>query len=70
VIVPPSVKEVITVVKNGDKFKSTFTGQVYGVKKIRDSMVLLEAENGSTEVLTEKKSLELFYKKEGKKDEG
>jgi hypothetical protein len=57
-------------IKNGDKFKSTFTGRVYGVKKIKDSMVLLEAENGATQVLTEKKSLELFYKKEGEKDEG
>jgi hypothetical protein len=60
---------VITVLRNGDKYKSKFTGQVYGVKRIKDSMVLLEAENGSTEVLTEKKSLELFYKKEGMKDE-
>ena len=56
-------------VKQGDKFKSTFTGLVYGVKKIKDSMVLLEAENGSTEVLTEKNSLKLFYKKEDVKDE-
>jgi hypothetical protein len=57
-------------VKQGDRFKSTFTGLVYGVKKIKDSMVLLEAENGSTEVLTEKNSLKLFYQKEEKKDEG
>ena len=56
-------------VKQGDRFKSAFTGLVYGVKKIKDSMVLLEAENGSTEVLTEKNSLKLFYKKEERKDE-
>jgi hypothetical protein len=58
------------VIKQGDKFKSSFTGLVYGVKKIKDSMVLLEAENGSTEVLTEKNSLKLFYRKEEKKNEG
>jgi len=62
------LKGVITMIKKGDKFKSTFTGLVYGVKKIKDMMVLLEAENGSTEVLTEKNSLKLFYKKEDDKN--
>jgi hypothetical protein len=57
------------IVKQGDRFKSAFTGLVYGVKKMKDSMVLLEAENGSTEVLTEKNSLKLFYRKEEKRNE-
>ncbi len=58
------------VIKQGDRFKSSFTGLVYGVKKIKDTMVLLEAENGSAEVLTEKNSLKLFYRKEEKKNGG
>jgi hypothetical protein len=57
------------IVKQGERFKSAFTGLVYGVKKIKDSMVLLEAENGSAEVLTEKNSLKLFYRKEEKRNE-
>jgi hypothetical protein len=56
-------------IKEGDKFRSTFTGLVYGVKRIEDVMVLLEAENASSQVLTDKSNIKLFYQNEGKKED-
>jgi hypothetical protein len=56
-------------IKEGDKFRSTFTGLVYRVKRTKDAMVLLETENESSQVLTDKSSIKLFYQDEGKKED-
>jgi hypothetical protein len=55
-------------IKEGDKFRSTFTGLVYRVKEIKDAMVLLETENGSLQTVTDKSSIKLFYQNEEKKE--
>lgn len=57
-------------IKEGDKFRSSFTGLVYAVKTIKDAMVLLETENRLSQVLTEIISLKLFYQEEEKRREG
>jgi hypothetical protein len=57
------------IIKEGDKFKSLFTGTIYGVKAIKERMVVLESENGSSQVLTEKSNLNSFYQREREKDE-
>jgi len=57
-------------IKKGDKFKSLFTRKIYGVKAIEGRMVLLESENGLSQVLTEKSNLDLFYQPQGEKDKG
>jgi hypothetical protein len=56
-------------IKEGDKFRSTFTGLVYRVKRTKDAMVLLETENESSQVLKDKSSIKLFYQDEGKKED-
>jgi hypothetical protein len=56
-------------IKEGDKFRSTFTGLVYRVKRTKDAMVLLEAENELSQVVTDKSSIKLFYQNEGKKED-
>lgn len=56
-------------IKEGDKFRSTFTGLVYRVKRTKDAMVLLETENESSQVVTNKSSIKLFYQDEGKKED-
>ena len=48
----------------GDKFKGLITGATYVVKKIEGEMVLLEEENGKSQVMTELSNLKLFYDKE------
>ena len=53
--------------KVGDKFKSLITGAAYVVKKIEGEMVLLEEENGKSQILTEPGNLKLFYDKERRK---
>ncbi|MGQ9648305.1 MAG: hypothetical protein ACUVWO_17405 [Thermodesulfobacteriota bacterium] len=57
-------------IKKGVKLKSLFTGKIYGVKAIRDRMVVLESENGSSQVLTEKSNLDLFYQPAREEDKG
>jgi hypothetical protein len=52
----------------GDKFKSLITGATYVVKKIEGEMVLLEEQNGKSQVLTEMSNLKLFYDKEEKEE--
>ena len=56
-------------IKEGDKFRSTFTGLVYRVKRTKDAMVLLETENESSQVVTDKSGIKLFYQDEGKKED-
>jgi hypothetical protein len=48
----------------GDKFKSLITGSTYVVKKITGKMVLLERQDGKSQVMTELGGLQLFYEKE------
>jgi len=42
---------------------------VYRVKRTKDAMVLLETENESSQVVTDKSSTKLFYQDEGKKED-
>jgi c-di-GMP-binding flagellar brake protein YcgR len=58
---------VTAMLRVGDKFKSLITGATYVLKKIKDEMVLLEEENGKSQVLTELSNLKLFYDKERRK---
>jgi c-di-GMP-binding flagellar brake protein YcgR len=52
----------------GDKFKGLITGATYVVKKIEGKMVLLEEENGKSQVLTELSNLKLFYDKDEREE--
>ena len=49
--------------KDGDIVKSFLNGNYYKVKKIVNSLVVLESEDGQTQILTEAENLNLFYKK-------
>ena len=49
--------------KDGDIVKSTLNGNYYKVKRIVNSMVVLESEDGQSQILTEVENLNLFYKK-------
>jgi hypothetical protein len=51
--------------KDGDTVKSFLNGNDYKVKRIVNSMVVLESEDGRTQILTEVENLNLFYKKKG-----
>ncbi len=59
-------------IMEGEKRRSILTGKIYEVKIVEDWSVLLESLDGSSQVLTEKDNLRLFYKKaenqEGPKD--
>jgi len=49
--------------KNGDIVKSFFNGNYYKVKRIVNTMAVLESEDGRSQILTEIETLNLFYKK-------
>jgi hypothetical protein len=49
--------------KDGDTVKSILNGNYYKVKRIVNSMVVLESEDTQTQILTEAENLNLFYKK-------
>jgi hypothetical protein len=49
--------------KDGDIVKNSLNGNDYKVKKIVNSMVVLESEDGQTQILTEVGNLNLFYEK-------
>lgn len=49
--------------KDGDTVKSLLNGNYYKVKRIVNSMVVLESEDGQSQILTEVENLNLFYKK-------
>ena len=53
--------------KVGDRVRSILNGIEYQVKKIVKRMVVLESQDGKSQVLTELDNLTLFYKKEGEK---
>jgi hypothetical protein len=61
-------REVTAMPGVGDKFKGLITGATYVVKKIEGKMVLLEEQNGKSQVLTELSNLKLFYGKEEKEE--
>jgi hypothetical protein len=50
--------------KVGDRVRSILNGIEYQVKKIVKRMVVLESQDGKSQVLTELDNLSLFYKKE------
>jgi hypothetical protein len=49
--------------KDGDIVKSFLNGNDYKVKRIVNSMVVLESEDGQSQILTELENLNIFYKK-------
>jgi hypothetical protein len=49
--------------KDGDTVKSLLNGSYYKVKRIVNSMVVLESKDGQSQILTEVENLNLFYKK-------
>jgi len=51
------------IVTERDRFKSLFTERNYNVKLVRDYSVILESEDGSSQVLTNRENLLLFYKR-------
>ena len=51
--------------KVGDRVSSILNGIEYQVKRIVKKMVVLESQDGKSQVLTELDNLRLFYKKEG-----
>ena len=53
----------------GNRVKNILTGKVYKVKKINKDWVLLQAEDGSSQVLTGKMGLKFIYAWEGVEEE-
>ncbi len=49
--------------KDGDTVRSFLNGNTYKVKKIVNSLAVLESEDGRSQILTELDTLNLFYKK-------
>ena len=49
--------------KDGDTVKSLLNGNYYKVKRIVNSMAVLQSEDGQNQILTKVENLELFYKK-------
>jgi hypothetical protein len=52
-------------IKEGVALKSNLTGKVYRVKSVKGMAAVLEAEDGSSSVITEIGNLKLFYKMTG-----
>ena len=57
-------------IAEGEKFRSILTGKAYQVRRVEGEMVILETENGASQVMTDQGNLKLFYKKEEEKNEG
>ena len=55
--------ETTTETKDGDTLKSLLNGKYYKVKRIVKSMVVLQSEDGQSQILAEAEKLGLFYKK-------
>ncbi len=49
----------------GDRLRSNLTGTMYRIKVIKGKLVVLETEDGSSQMLTVKDSIKLFYQKIG-----
>ena len=52
-------------IREGEKKRSILTRKIYEVKTVEDCSVLLESLDGSSQVLTEKDNLKLFYEMAG-----
>jgi hypothetical protein len=52
----------------GNRVRSKITGQVYDVKKLVKNMVVLDSVDGSSQIMTELKNIELFYEREPTND--
>ena len=50
-------------IKKGEKVQNNLTGKVYEVKVIQHEWIMLEGEDGSSQVLTEAKSIGSLYEK-------
>ena len=50
-------------IKEKDLVKSVLTGKIYEIKTTRDSFVILQSLDGSSQVLTERSNLKWFYEK-------
>ena len=50
-------------IKEDDVLKSILTGKIYKIRTTRDWIAILESLDGSSQVLTEKSNLNLFYEK-------
>jgi hypothetical protein len=48
-------------INEGDRLKSNLTEKFYKVKMVKGQLVVLESEDGSSQVLTGKGNLKLFY---------
>jgi len=55
--------ETTTETKDGATLKSFLNGKYYKVKRIVKSMVVLQSEDGQSQILTGAENLSLFYKK-------
>ena len=53
----------------GEKARSILTGKIYEVKIVEDCSVVLESLDGSSQVLTEKDNLKLFYEMAGNRED-
>ena len=49
--------------KEGDIFKSVLNGKDYRIKKVVESRVVLESQEGQSQILTEVSTLKIFYMK-------
>jgi hypothetical protein len=49
--------------KDGDTVRSFLNGNDYKVKRIVNSMAVLESVDGQSQILTELENLNIFYKK-------
>ncbi len=55
--------------KEGDRIKNILTGKAYEVRRINKGWVLLQAEDGASQVLTGKMGLKFRYMREGAEEE-
>ncbi len=56
-------------IKEGKKIRNILTGRVYEVKRINREWVLLQAEDGLSQVLTGKMGLKFMYACDGAEDD-
>jgi hypothetical protein len=57
-------------IREGEKLRNGFNGRVYRVKAIRNKLVVLDAEEDMSWIITEKDVLGIFYEKVQMKDQG
>ncbi len=50
-------------IKIGEKVQNNLTGKVYEVKRVQHEWVVLEGEDGLSQVLTETENIKSFYEK-------